>query len=180
MVRERLLEAADRLFYSDGLRAVGIDRVLAEAGAAKASLYDHFASKDELITAYLDLRAKQSRATLLAAAEEAGASPVEQLLALFDAAIRVADGADFRGCPFQIAAAELPDVSHPALATVREQRTWFDALISRLVAAAGPVSPSLAPAISALYEGGVSRSAQDGSSDPLKSARWAAERLLAR
>ena len=55
-VRDRLLDAADRLFYREGVRAVGIDRVLAEAAAAKASLYQHFGCKDQLVASYLERR----------------------------------------------------------------------------------------------------------------------------
>src|SRR5262249_62388843 len=54
--RKRILETADRLFYRDGLRAVGIDRIIAEAGVAKMSLYNHFPSKNDLILAVLKYR----------------------------------------------------------------------------------------------------------------------------
>ena len=63
-VRDRLLDAADRLFYQEGVRAVGIDRVLAEADAAKASLYQHFGSKDQLVASYLERKTKDARASI--------------------------------------------------------------------------------------------------------------------
>jgi AcrR family transcriptional regulator len=61
-VRDRLLDAADRLFYREGVGAVGIDRILGEAGAAKASLYQHFGSKDQLVASYLERRTVEARA----------------------------------------------------------------------------------------------------------------------
>ena len=61
-VRDRLLDAADRLFYQEGVRAVGIDRVLSEADAAKASLYQHFGSKDQLVASCLERKTKNARA----------------------------------------------------------------------------------------------------------------------
>src|SRR4029453_10849369 len=65
-VRDRLLDAADRLFYQEGVRAVGIDRVLAEADAAKASLYQHFGCKDQLVASYLERRTVDARANIKA------------------------------------------------------------------------------------------------------------------
>jgi AcrR family transcriptional regulator len=70
-VRERLIDSADRLFYQEGFRAVGIDRVLAEAGAAKASLYAHFGSKDELMAACIERRALDARRRACACARAA-------------------------------------------------------------------------------------------------------------
>ena len=63
-VRDRLLDAADRLFYQEGVRAVGIDRILAEADAAKASLYQHFGCKDQLVASYLERRTVDARANI--------------------------------------------------------------------------------------------------------------------
>src|ERR1700733_14875094 len=82
--RERLLDAANELFYAEGVQSVGIDRVIERAGVAKASLYSTFGSKEELVRAYLDLRHERQLARLRAGA--AGVEdPVEAILAVFDA-----------------------------------------------------------------------------------------------
>ncbi len=178
-VRSRLLETADRLFYAEGIRAVGIDRILAESGAAKASLYAHFSGKDELVAAYLDARATQTRTLVSQTIERAGPDPRARLLALFDMAAASAEGPGFRGCHFQIAAAELPDASHPASPVFRDQRAWFAALIDSLVAGAVPdAPPQLARAVVSLYEGAVSQAPCGSGREAMLSARWAVERLI--
>src|SRR5277367_2793978 len=80
--RERLLEAANELFYAEGVQSVGIDRVIERAGVAKASLYSTFGSKEELVHAYLEGRHRQTLGRLRAAAG-AEADPVERILAAF-------------------------------------------------------------------------------------------------
>src|ERR1700742_2171566 len=105
--RERLLDAASELFYAEGVQSVGVDRVIARAGVAKASLYSTFGSKEQLVCAYLEDRHAATLARLRAAA--AGADgPVAALLAVFDAQAEVFARPDFRGCAFASAAAEAP------------------------------------------------------------------------
>ena len=98
---ERIMAAADRLFYQKGIRAVGVDTVAAEAGISKRSLYDTFPSKDALVAAYLRQRVQPLPASDL--------PPTAQVLALFDQLhVRFANG-DFRGCPFVNAVTELAE-----------------------------------------------------------------------
>src|SRR5271170_5302963 len=82
--RERLLAAANELFYNEGVHTVGIDRIIEQAGVAKASLYNTFGSKDELIRAYLELRHAARRESIQSAIEAAGDDPRDRLLAVFD------------------------------------------------------------------------------------------------
>src|SRR4051812_32457920 len=82
--RDRLLATAWRLFYQEGYRAVGIDTLLAEAGVAKMTLYNHFVSKEELIVAVLEKRSLDLLATVDASIAKAGRSPTRQLAAVFD------------------------------------------------------------------------------------------------
>src|SRR3954470_11176335 len=82
--RDLLMDTARRLFYRDGLRAVGIDTILAEAGVAKMTLYNHFASKEELIIAILEKRDREFRASIAAKVDAAGPEPEARLLAVFD------------------------------------------------------------------------------------------------
>ena len=97
--RERLLQAADELFYCEGVNTVGIDRVIAHAGVAKASLYTNFGSKDELIRAYLERR-HASRREQIEQAIAVCESPRDKILAVFDLL------GDLRGCPSIKAGAE--------------------------------------------------------------------------
>jgi len=106
-VRDRLLDSATELFYSEGINKVGIDRVLEHAGVAKASLYATFGSKEELVRAYLEGRqvARRARIEGKMALHKA---PREQLLAIFDALAETFATPGFRGCVFMLANAELP------------------------------------------------------------------------
>src|ERR1700761_8936617 len=105
--RERLLAAADELFYEQGVHSVGIDRVIERAGVAKATLYSAFGSKDELIRSYLEGRHARTRARITDAIDRHEA-PAARLLAIFDSlAVRQAEP-DFHGCAFINASAESP------------------------------------------------------------------------
>ena len=111
-VRERILETAQRLFYRDGFRAVGIDTIIAEAGIAKMSLYRHFPSKDDLIVAYLEESNRQFWNWIEGAT--AGADdPADRLVAMFEAIEKLSVSPECFGCTFQGTAAEFPDRDHP-------------------------------------------------------------------
>src|SRR5262245_14474873 len=111
--RRRILETADRLFYQDGIRAVGIDRIIAEAGVAKMSLYNHFPSKDDLILAVLKHREEGVLGFFRSAMERHAKRAKHPLRAFFAALKEWFELTGFRGCPFQNAAVELADPSHP-------------------------------------------------------------------
>ncbi|MCW2718137.1 TetR/AcrR family transcriptional regulator, partial [Pseudonocardia sp.] len=100
--RERLLEAANELFYAEGVQSVGIDRVIEQAGVAKASLYNTFGSKEELVKAYLGKRHAGTTARLHAAVERES-DPRARLLAVFDAQAEFFSQPGFRGCAFSSA-----------------------------------------------------------------------------
>jgi len=105
--RERLLAASDELFYRDGVHSTGIDAVIEKAGVAKGSLYYIFGGKDELVAAYLRCRhdAWRQRVEAVQAGIE---DPDAKILAIFDAIAEDVSRPDFRGCPFNNAAAEAP------------------------------------------------------------------------
>jgi len=127
-MKERILETADRLFYLQGIRAVGVDTVAAEIGISKRTLYNHFPSKDELIAAYLERRFRRDVAS--------DRPPVEQILGYFDSLERRFADKEFRGCPFVNAVAELGAEDHGvrklALAFKDTRRAWFRDLLARL------------------------------------------------
>lgn len=174
LMKERILAAADRLFYNQGIHAVGVDAVAAEAGISKRTLYNHFPSKDELIAAYLARRGAQ-----VAAPE---GPPLAQILGVFDALARWFGSRHFRGCPFVNAVAEFSgDRQHPAVplaVALKERRVaQFEAQL-RALQVADP--PALAQQLAILFEGAIVCSlVRGGDPQVAASARAAACVLLA-
>ncbi len=179
--RERLVEAARRMFYERGIRAVGVEAIVAEAGVAKMSLYRHFASKDELVAACIGERVAGFWAwweRTLAGARPAGDARAE-ILALFEALGRRATAAGFRGCPMTNAAIEFPEPDHPgrrlSAAHKRELRERLLALATR----AGARDPAaLADGLTLLFEGAYASSQTFGADGPARSVAAAAAALL--
>jgi AcrR family transcriptional regulator len=127
-MKERILATADRLFYLQGIRAIGVDTIAAEIGISKRTLYNHFPSKDALISAYLTRRFVKARPS--------GKSPLDQILGTFDSLERRFSAKDFRGCPFVNAVAELGPqdraVKKIAVAFKESRRLWFRDLLDEL------------------------------------------------
>lgn len=177
-VRERLLDTADRLFYREGVRAVGIDRVLAEAGAAKASLYLHFGCKDDLVAAHIERRIAVARAEI--EAWVADVPPAERALRFFDWVVEVTKSPGFRGCPLQHVTAELSDPEHPARIVAAGHREWLHGKFVEWARAAGVANPAAtAGALVVLSDGAVVASEHDGPRRA-RDARWMAGQLLQR
>ncbi len=151
--RDRLLAAADELFYEEGIHTVGIDRVIARAGVAKASLYSAFGSKEELVLAYLQARAEE-RAARITKAIARHDHPREQILAIFDSlAARVAEP-NFRGCAFVNASAEGPPGDSKVRQACRGSRDWVRGVFTDLGRALGAADPGqLGRQLLLLYEG---------------------------
>jgi AcrR family transcriptional regulator len=176
-VKERLLDAADRLFYTEGVRAVGVDRVLAEADAAKASLYAHFGCKDALVAAYVQRRVDLARERL--DAYMAPIPPAERAIRLFDWVIAWTESDGFRGCPVLHVVSELSDAAHPARIVAAGQREWLRVRMTEWAAAAGAADPGrVAGAMQVLFDGAVAAAEQDGP-QRARDARWMAEQLIA-
>jgi AcrR family transcriptional regulator len=138
--RTRLLNTAIGLFYAEGLHAVGVDRVIAEAQVTRATLYRHFPSKDDLIVAYL-AQADEAIRTRLNAARTQGASPDDVIRAVGRSIADNIQTAGFRGCAFLNAAAEYPDSSHPVHQAVLKHRQWFLATLTELFSDTGKIDP---------------------------------------
>ncbi|MCW2877561.1 MAG: regulatory protein TetR [Sphaerisporangium sp.] len=150
--RERLLAAADELFYDEGVRTVGIDRVIEHAGVAKASLYNAFGSKDGLIHAYLQGRHAKTVGRITQAVA-CHAAPRERLLAVFEAQGKLFAEPGFHGCAFVSASAEARpgDVVDQA---ADAYRAWVRGLFTELAEQAGAADPaSLARRLHLLYDG---------------------------
>jgi AcrR family transcriptional regulator len=170
---ERILAAADRLFYHHGIRAVGVDAVAAEANVSKRTLYNYYATKDDLIAAYLVARFRHI------APSDAPAR--EQILGYFDHLERAFANSNYRGCPYVNAVCELSDPKHPAagiaLQFKEQRRQWMRVLLQRLGA---NDAEALATQLQLLAEGAVSAALVRGDTAPglARAARAAAEVLI--
>ncbi|GAA2606211.1 TetR/AcrR family transcriptional regulator [Streptomyces axinellae] len=183
--RERLLEAAARRFYADGVAATGIDTITAEAGVAKMSLYNNFASKADLVRAYLDARHEEWLGLYRARLEHAD-GPREGVLAVFDAYADHAAFAyehGFRGCGLLNAAAELP-ADDEGRAVVRAHKEQVEHLIAGHLELLLPGWPEearvAAEHLSFLLEGAVARAGLEGDGERVQHARSIAAALLDR
>lgn len=176
--RDRILDTATRLFYARGLRAVGVDLLIAESGVAKATFYKHFPGKDDLVAAYLDRVDESWTGQLHAAAEAAGPAPSDQLVGLFDALGTACRREGYRGCGFINAAAEsIPGTPAHDRTVAHKQRVrdWVEGLAVE----AGADDPAgLAQSLTLLLDGGLSRGALDADPAVAEEARRTASLLV--
>ena len=140
-VRDRLLDAASELFYSQGLRAVSVDKVIDRAATTKVTFYRHFKSKDDLVVDYLERTAAQERAGIGGAVDQADGDVDAALRAISELLGGMACSPGFRGCAFINAAAEYPDAGSPVRRVVDAHRAWYRAAFERLVAPLGLPDP---------------------------------------
>jgi AcrR family transcriptional regulator len=170
-MKDRILETADRLFYLQGIRAVGVDTIAAEIGISKRTLYNHFPSKDALIAAYLARR--------FVAPRPSDKSPVEQILGTFDSLERRFSAKDFRGCPFVNAVAELgsedQSVRKIAIAFKESRRLWFRNLLTQLGVAE---ADALATQLALLVDGSIAQDLVRNDPAMARAAKEAAAVLL--
>jgi AcrR family transcriptional regulator len=170
-MQERILKTADRLFYGQGIRAIGVDTIAAEIGISKRTLYNYFPSKDELIVAYLSRHLIPPRTS--------DRPLLEQILHVFDWLERWFASDTFRGCPFVNAVAELGDATHPgtkmAVAYKEQRRLWLrDALTQLHVADPDGLSTQVA----ILVEGAIIAALVRGDPGMARAAKAAARVLL--
>ncbi|MFC4114423.1 TetR/AcrR family transcriptional regulator [Nonomuraea zeae] len=175
---DRLLDAATRLFTLLGIRAVGIDQIVAEAGVAKSSLYQAFGSKEALVVAYLERQDAADRAAYRAAVTGVG-DGTARVLTSFDLAIAGAGRRSYRGCLYLNAATEFPDAGHPVGEAVEAHRAWVRARWSEALGEPGPERDSLVERIQILYDGGIAGVKCARSTAPIVLARAMAAELLA-
>lgn len=165
---QRLLATASNLFAAQGIRSVGIDTILREAGVAKASLYSSYGSKDALVIAYLNELDQADRKRWEAKASGLD-DPVAKLLAFFDLAAASARKRQFRGCLYANAATEYPG---DTLEPVRAHRLWMRRLLSELLGEAGvPDAAAVAQRIQLIYDGALTASKLERSTAPITLAR---------
>ncbi len=138
--RRRLLDTATRLFYANGIHAVGIDWIIAEAAVAKATFYKHFPSKDDLVVAYIE---EQDQLGRVAVAALPTGTPRQMLAATLGRISTAATADSFRGCPFINAAAEYPAPKSAVRRAIDSRRTWYHGVLHGHLAAAGSKTPEL-------------------------------------
>ncbi|MDF2144106.1 TetR/AcrR family transcriptional regulator [Knoellia sp. p5-6-4] len=176
--RERILETAFALFYARGIRAVGVDLIIAESGVAKATFYKHFPAKDDLVVAYLDRVDGVWSGQLHQAAAAAGPDPADQLVGMFDALRTACRREGYRGCAFINAAAE----SQPGTAVHDRTVAHKAAVLSwvrGLAEQAGARDPeSLGRSLTLLLDGGLASGSLDASPDAPEAAKASARALV--
>lgn len=175
--KQRLLHAADDLFYNEGIHTVGIDRVIAQAGVAKGSLYYSFTGKDELVQEYLTQRHGRW-AERVTAGIEAHTDPRARILAVYDVLGTLFAQPDYRGCAFMNAIAEAaPDSVEAKAATTF--RAWVHGLFRDLASDIGVDDPKqLAETLVLLYDGAVATAQMDNAPGAARTARRTAELIL--
>jgi AcrR family transcriptional regulator len=176
--RERLLAAANELFYAEGIHTVGIDRVIERAGVAKASLYSTFGSKDELVRAYLKQRAdaRQKRITERLAMH---VTARDRILAVFELLGETACDPAFRGCAFVNATAEGPRDENKVMRVCSESRAWMLELFTDLAQEVGVENATrLGRQLVLLYDGAIVACSMESGSEPAQEARTMAGALI--
>jgi AcrR family transcriptional regulator len=143
VARVKILETADRLFYSEGIRSVGIDRVVTESGVARVTFYRHFPAKDDLVVAYVEGRLQRDRDELIEL-EKIYQEPHEVLRNIGRRLYEEAAATGFQGCPYSKVSVEFFDREHPVREASLKHRIWFKAEVERLLLEMGNSEPQAA------------------------------------
>ena len=176
---DRILSTAADLFYREGTRAIGVDEIVTRAGATKPSLYRAFASKDQLIAAFLEGQGEHFWDYFEAAVAKHAGDPRAQLLAFFEALGERALVPGYRGCALTNAAVEYPDPEHPGRRVSVAHKTEMRARLCEMTRAMGAARPEqLADGLLLLIEGVYVSSQLFGPEGPAGAARVAAEALI--
>ena len=179
--RDEVVGKALKTFYAHGFHATGMDRLVAETGISKTSMYKHFRSKEELILAALQLRDTQFRNWLFQRMAALGNTPREQLLAMFDALGEWCREPGFRGCFFVKAAAEFQDPVHPIHVQAAAHKALLLKHLRKLATEAGAAAPAdLARQLLLLKEGAIVSAQVEGCAEAAAQAKAAAATLLDR
>lgn len=178
--QEQLLDAAEALFYRDGVRAIGVDAVVERAGVNKMSLYRRFASKDDLVVAYLERMDEGFRRRFEASVAKHPDAPAKQLIQALEDLVKRASAPDYRGCPFVNIACEFGDPAHPARQSVDHNKKYLMTRLVEISTAAGADNAvELAESLALLVDGIYATSQTYGpGSGPLLAAPRIARSLI--
>ncbi len=177
--RDELVKKALQVFYQNGFNATGMDKLVAETGISKTSMYKHFRTKEDLILAALRLRDEYFRNWLYRRMEELAATPRQQLVAMFDALEEWFSEPGYQGCMFIKASSEFQDHSHPIHKQSAEHKRMLESHVTRLAEQAGLSDPNiLARQLLLLKEGAIVTSHLDYTDNPAQDAKAVAIRLI--
>ncbi|GIE88650.1 TetR/AcrR family transcriptional regulator [Actinoplanes regularis] len=177
--RDRLLDTAERLFYANGIRSVGVERILAESGVGRASLYRHFPGKDDLVVAVLQRRDQAWRQWLREAVERLAPAPADRPLAVFDALAERFARDDFRGCAFINTIVETADPQSMAHLVADKHKRAVIAYVDGLLTGAGHEGHGpLAAQLVMLMDGAIVTALRERTPNAAKLARSTAAGLL--
>ena len=140
--RDRILATADRLFYGEGIHAVGVHRLVEESAVTRVTFYRHFPSKEDLIAGYLEGRAARARRRITQVIEDSNGDARAALTELGRVFTSETFAAEYRGCPFVNASAEFAAPGHPARVLATAQRAWIADTIERLLRDVGHQAPA--------------------------------------
>ena len=178
--RQRILDTAAEMFYRDGIRAVGIDAIIARSGVAKMSLYRNFPSKDALVTAWLEDRNTFFWQRWDRAESSCAGDPRGQLEAVLDMVAATASHPRWRGCPFLNTGTEFPEPDHPARGVILAHKRAVRERLRTLAAAAGACDPGLlAQQLQLLIDGAYAIGQSLGPGGPAKTVASAGRALIA-
>lgn len=175
--RERILDAAEELFYGQGIQAVGMDAVRSASGVTLRRLYQAFPSKGALVEAYLLRRDERWRRSLAAYVDQADGPPAERVLVVFDWLRHWFEEPDFHGCAFVNSFGELGATAPEVAEAARRHKEAFRRYLAGLVDDAGAPC-AIAASLALLAEGAITTAAVTGSPLPADQAREAAKVLL--
>jgi AcrR family transcriptional regulator len=175
--RDRLLAAANELFYAEGIHTVGVDRIIQHAGVSRASFYNNFESKEQLIHTYL-LERHEATTSRLSEAIAADVEPRQKILAVFDVQAAIFRQPGFNGCAFQAACAEAP-VGGTIESDASDFRLWIRTMFIDLASQAGAVDPEqLGRQLHVLYDGAGLTARMDQDTNIAIATRGAVDVLL--
>jgi AcrR family transcriptional regulator len=178
--RDELVQKALEVFYANGFHATGMDRLVAETGISKTSMYKHFRTKEDLILATLRLRDEQFRNKVMRRVEELADSPRDRLLASFDMLTEWMESDSFNSCMFIKASSEYQDADHPIHRVAAEHKRLLTAYLEGLAEKAGAADPAgLSRHLMMLKEGAIVTAHLHGPKGVGADAREAAEVLIA-
>lgn len=179
--RQRIIETAERLFYAEGIRSVGIDRIISEAEVAKMTLYNHFSSKDELILAALQYREEKFDSMFKKWMDRHAKKGMDRLEAFFAALKNWFESPGFRGCAFINAVVELADNDHPASQFSVEHKVRFHAMLKEIITEVkGKKAATMSPAIALMVEGAIVTAMNQQKSESANVAKSAGLALIAK
>lgn len=178
--RDRILEIASKLFYQNGIRAVGVDTIIAQSDVAKMTFYKHFKSKDLLVLEFLKRRDELWRAWFESTVNRLAPNAEDRPLAIFDALEERFSGKDYRGCAFINTIVEVADGDHIAHQAAAEHKQKIQSIVRTILSEAGVKKPTdLAKSFSLLMDGAIVMAVRERTPDAAKAAKKIAAILLA-